>query len=196
MGRLYVAYFNRPADPGSFEIFQTRLPDGRTAIQGELEVLANRSFNPSQDYRSMYAGMSNSQIVNQLYLNILDRNAEKGGLDFFTEALTNGDETVESIALQLSYAAQGTDRLVVINRIEVANIFTSKLDTASEKQGYVGYAAAASARSWLASVLATDSSKNAAILSADRAIIDAVAASRRSAPTRGFLFEQVKSGIE
>ena len=54
----------------------------------------------------MYAGMSDSQIVNQLYLNLFGRNAEPGGLDHFTEAneLTNGDQTVESIALQLSYS--------------------------------------------------------------------------------------------
>jgi hypothetical protein len=194
--RLYVAYFNRPADPGGFEFYQARLPDGRTALQDELEVVANTWFNPSQEYLSMYAGMSDSQIVNQLYLNIFGRNAEPGGLNFWANALTNGDETVESIALQLSYSAQGDDRLVVNNRIEAANVFTSKLDTSSEKEGYVGNAAAASARSWLALVLATDSSKNTAILGADQAIIETTTAGRLSPPVRGFLFEQVKAGIE
>ena len=194
--RLYVAYFNRPADPGGFEFYQARLPDGRTALQDELEVVANTWFNPSQEYLSMYAGMSDSQIVNQLYLNIFGRNAEPGGLNFWANALTNGDETVESIALQLSYSAQGDDRLVVNNRIEAANVFTSKLDTSSEKEGYVGNAAAASARSWLALVLATDSSKNTAILGADQAIIETTTAGRLSPPARGFLFEQVKAGIE
>jgi hypothetical protein len=194
--RLYVAYFNRPADPGGFEFYQARLPDGRTAIQDELEVVANTFFNPSQEYLSMYAGMSDSQIVNQLYLNIFGRNAEPGGLNFWANALTNGDQTVESIALQLSYSAQGDDRLVVINRIEAANVFTSKLDTSSEKEGYVGNAAAASARSWLALVLATDASKTAGILGADQAIIETTTAGRLSPPVRGFLFEQVKAGIE
>jgi hypothetical protein len=194
--RLYVAYFNRPADPGGFEFYQARLPDGRTALQDELEVVANTWFNPSQEYLSMYAGMSDSQIVNQLYLNIFGRNAEPGGLNFWANALTNGDETVESIALQLSYSAQGDDRLVVNNRIEAANVFTSKLDTSSEKEGYVGNAAAASARSWLALVLATDSSKNTAILGADQAIIETTTAGRLSPPVKGFLFEQVKAGIE
>ena len=194
--RLYVAYFNRPADPEGFEFYQARLPDGRTALQDELEVVANTWFNPSQEYLSMYAGMSDSQIVNQLYLNIFGRNAEPGGLDFWANALTNGDETVESIALQLSYSAQNDDRLVVANRIEAANVFTSKIDTSSEREGYVGNAAAASARSWLALVLATDSSRNAAILSADQAIIETTTAGRLSTPARGFLFEQIKAGID
>ena len=33
--RLYLAYFNRPADPRGFELYQTRLPDGRAALQDE-----------------------------------------------------------------------------------------------------------------------------------------------------------------
>ena len=84
---------------------------------------------------------------------------------------------------------------MVNNRIEAANVFTSKLDTSSEKEGYVGNAAAASARSWLALVLATDSSKNTAILGADQAIIETTTAGRLSPPVRGFLFEQVKAGV-
>ena len=106
------------------------------------------------------------------------------------------NETVESIALQLSYSAQNDDRLVVANRIEAANVFTSKIDTSSERECYVGNAAAASARSWLALVLATDSSRNAAILSADQAIIETTTAGRLSTPARGFLFEQIKAGID
>ena len=79
----------------------------------------------------MYAGMSDSQIVNQLYLNIFGRNVEPGGLNLWANPLINGDETVESIALKLSYSAQGDDRLVVINRVETANFFTSKVDKSS-----------------------------------------------------------------
>jgi len=49
---------------------------------------------------------------------------------------------------------------------------------------------------WLALVLATDSSKNTAILGADQAIIETTTAGRLSPPVKGFLFEQVKAGIE
>jgi hypothetical protein len=144
----------------------------------------------------MYAGMSDSQIVNQLCLNIFGRNAEPGGLNFWANALTNGDETVESIALRLNCSAQGDDRLVVNNRVEPENVVTSKIGTLSEKEGYVGIAAAASARSWLASMLATDKSKTAAILSADQATIETTTAGRLSPPAREFLFEQVKAGTK
>ena len=81
-----------------------------------------------------------------------------------------------SIALQLSYSAQGTDADVVSNRIEAANSFTTGLNTAEEINGYSGDAAAASARAWLATVSSDSASKDAAIAGVDTAVSDAVAA--------------------
>ena len=57
-------------------------------------------------------------------------------------------------------------------------------------------AAAAMARSWLASVLATEKSKNAAILSADQRIIEVTTGARLWPPARGFLVEQAAAGLE
>ena len=69
--RLYVAYFNRPADPVSMSVYESLLPTDRAATQAELQALAETYFSPSTEYQSMYAGKSNTQIVDQLYQNIL-----------------------------------------------------------------------------------------------------------------------------
>jgi len=174
--RLYVAYFNRPADPVSMSVYESLLPTDRVASQAELQALAEQYFSPSAEYTSLYAGMSNTQIVNQLYQNIFGREAEPDGLVYWAGELTAGRQTVASIALQLSYSAQGTDADVVSNRIEAANAFTTGLNTTDEITGYSGDAAAASARSWLATVGSDDASKDAAVAGVDAAITAAVAA--------------------
>ena len=184
--RLYVAYFNRPADPVSLAVYESLLPSDRAATQAELQALADQYFSPSAEYQSLYAGMSNTQIVNQLYQNIFGREAEVDGLVYWAAELTAGRQSVASIALQLSYSAQGTDADVVANRIEAANAFTDGLNTSAEITGYSGDAAAASARSWLATVGSDAASKDAAIAGVDTAISDAVAASNPADPAQTF----------
>jgi hypothetical protein len=174
--RLYVAYFNRPADPVSLATYESLLPSDRVATQAELEALANTYFSPSAEYTANYAGLSNAGIVNQLYLNIFGREAEPDGLIHWAGQLSSGAQTVASIALQLSYSAQGTDADVVANRIAASVAFTEGLDTTAEITGFSGNSAASSARSWLATVGSTDASKDAAIAGVDSAISSAVAA--------------------
>ena len=40
--RLYVAYFNRPADPVSMSVYESLLPTDRAATQAELQALAEQ----------------------------------------------------------------------------------------------------------------------------------------------------------
>ena len=78
--RLYVAYFNRPADPVSLSVYESLLPSDRVATQAELQDLAETYFSPSPEYTSMIDGKSSAQIVDQLYQNIFGRSAEPAGL--------------------------------------------------------------------------------------------------------------------
>ena len=174
--RLYVAYFNRPADPVSLAVYEALLPTDREATQAELQAIADQYFSPSAEYQDMYAGKSNAQIVDQLYQNIFGREAEPAGLVAWAAELTSGTQTVASLALQLSYSAQGTDADVVANRIEAATAFTTALDTSGEITGYSGNDAAASARNWLATVGSDTASKDSAIAGVDAAVTSAIAA--------------------
>ena len=62
-------------------VYESLLPTDRAATQAELQALAEQYFSPSAEYtRGLYAGMSNTQIVNQLYQNIFGRAAEVDGL--------------------------------------------------------------------------------------------------------------------
>ena len=64
--RLYVAYFNRPADPASLAVFEGLLPTDRAATQAELQAIAEQYFSPSAEYTDRYSGKSNAEIINTL----------------------------------------------------------------------------------------------------------------------------------
>ena len=182
--RLYVAYFNRPADPVSLAVYEAMLPSDRVATQAELLVVAETYFSPSAEYTTNFDGKSNSQVVDLLYQNIFGRSAEAEGLISWATKLTDGSITVAELALQLSYSAQGTDATVVDARIEAATTFTNNLDTAEEITGYSGDAAAAEGKKYLAQISGTlpttdeaiTAQKDAAITNVDASISAAVAA--------------------
>ena len=175
--RLYVAYFNRPADPASLAVYEAMLPTDREATQAELEALAEAYFSPSQEYQDLYSGMSNSQIINQMYQNLFGRDAEPAGLLHWTGKLIDGSETFASIALQLTYSAQGTDLDSINAKITAATAFTTEVASTSDNIiGFSGNAAAASARSWLATVT-DDASATSAVAGVATAVANSVAAS-------------------
>ena len=116
--RLYVAYFNRPADPVSLAVYEAMLPTDRVATQAELQVIAEAYFSPSAEYTTNFAGKSNTQIVDQLYQNIFGRPAEADGLISWAAKLADGSTTVAELALQLSFSAQGTDTTIFTIKIE------------------------------------------------------------------------------
>ena len=142
--RLYVAYFNRPADPTGLARYEAMLSSTAAATQAELEAIAETYFSPSAEYTANFDGLSNEATVNKLYQNLFGRDAEPAGLLEWSLALADGSETVASIALQLSYSAQNEDADTVANKIEAAGAFTAALDTTAEIVGYSGDAAAAS----------------------------------------------------
>ncbi len=183
--RLYVAYFNRPADPASLSVFEGLLPADRVATQAELQALAEQYFSPSAEYTARYANMSNAEIVNTLYQNLFGRDAEAGtdgGLLHWTGKLDTGAESFASIALQLSYSAQGTDADSITAKIAAANAFTTEVaSTSANIIGFNGNDAAASARTWLATV--TDAaSGTAAQAGVAAAVTSAVAAGNETTP--------------
>ena len=193
--RLYVAYFNRPADPVSLAVYEAMLPTDREATQAELLAVAEQYFSPSAEYTTNFEGKSNTQIVDQLYQNIFGRSAEADGLISWATKLTDGSITVAELALQLSFSAQGTDATVVNARIDAAVAFTNGLDTAEEITGYSGNAAAAEGRAYLAQISGTlpttdeaiTAQKDSAITNVDTSIAAAVAAGS-STPGSNYAF--------
>jgi len=120
------------------------------------------AFSASDEYKQMYAGKTEAEVVNQMYRNLFGRDAEEGGLKFWTEALAKGAVDIGNMAITMAIGAQGDDAKVVVNKVEVAEAFTLALDTPEEVNAYSGAAAAQLLRQFLAKVDASPQSVAAA----------------------------------
>jgi trimeric autotransporter adhesin len=146
--RLYVAYFNRPADPAGMAYWEQAI----AAAQGSTVAVA-AAFSGSDEYMNAYAGMDSAHIVNQVYLNLFGHNADAAGLDFWAKALTNKQMTVSDAVTQIASGAQGADLVAFQSKTAAASAFTNALDTAVEQLAYTGDTANRIAKIFLAGVV-------------------------------------------
>jgi hypothetical protein len=175
--QLYISYFGRPADYYGLQNFSAALaamnaPTTFAGVQAQVEAdktgvtalskLVN-SFNSSAESAALY-GTDNSQVgiakfVAAIYQNVLGREADIEGFNFWVNAITSGALTKANAATAITQgalnnqSAQGLlDAKTVQNKLAVATAFTTALDTPSEITAFSGDAAAAAARSLLAGV--------------------------------------------
>lgn len=169
--QLYISYFGRPADYFGLRNFADQLeamdaPTDYEELAAAVEAGDNagltalvQSFNSSEESIALY-GNDNSQLgmsrfVAAIYQNVLGREADPEGFDFWTKALANGEVTKANAAASITAAAlklEGEDAQTVQNKLAVATAFTDSLDTPSKFNAYAGEDAAAAARGLLQGV--------------------------------------------
>ena len=115
---FYVAYYGRPADPSGLTYWADRFD----ASDDLTEVLA--AFGESVEFTANFGSLTDSELVNNLYLQMFNRDAESEGLTFYTDLLTSGAATLASIAKQIVDGAQGNDVTVLANKATVAQTYT------------------------------------------------------------------------
>jgi hypothetical protein len=153
--KLYVAYFNRPADYEGLAFWEKVL----TAKNGDLAFVSS-TFAKSPEYQTQVAGKSYYQIVNQIYNNLFNRDADVTGLEFWAARLSAGTFTVDQIVKIIADNASDTDakdKTTYANKVAAATAFTAELNTAAEIIGYSGATANAAAKAWLSTVSTTES---------------------------------------
>lgn len=84
VARLYLAYFLRHPDEAGYEYWVGVRQSGRTLAQISAE------FVSSNEFRQRYGNLSNRQFVQLIYSNVLGRNADGEGLDYWTGVLDEG----------------------------------------------------------------------------------------------------------
>lgn len=169
--KLYVAFYNRPADVMGLAFHEANLESGTVTVASLAA-----GFAATAEYTNLYSGMSELQQVAALYTNLFGRTASLTEAQFWAMRMMNGLETVDTIALTLANSAQGTDATAVANKVTAATSFTTALDTLDEATGYNGNAATAVARTWLADVTDSAASLTTATASIGATITSAVTA--------------------
>jgi hypothetical protein len=145
--KLYVAYFNRPADFAGLNYWETVVE----AAAGDTTAVS-AAFAGSAEYAAEYGGMSNADVINQIYINLFGRPAEPSGIAYWANAVTNGDVTMSAAVTAIAAGAQGTDKVAYDSKVLVATAFTNALNTPAEQTGYSGDLANEAAKVFLATI--------------------------------------------
>jgi hypothetical protein len=155
--KLYVAYFNRPADPAGLAYWNS-------VVEAEKGSTARVSaaFAAEKEYTTEYANMTNAQIVDKVYQNLFGRAAEVAGKDYWAKLLDDKAITIDQVVTQIAAGAQGTDAEAYENKVVAATAFTAAVDTEVEIKAYSGAEANAVAKKFMAGIT-TDASLAAAI---------------------------------
>lgn len=190
--KLYVAYFNRPADYEGLAFWEQVL----TGNGGNVDAVS-AFFAQSPEYKDQNAGKSYYQIVNQIYLNLFNREADVPGLEHWSGLLRNGTFTVDKIVKIIADNASNTDaqdKTTYLNKVAAATAFTGELNSASEIIGYTGTAANQAAKNWLSTVGGTPESLSAAI--APAALASTVAAVANTGLATGGSTQNLTTGLD
>lgn len=138
--KLYVAYFNRPADPGGLQHWESAV----AANGGNLAVVS-ADFAKSAEYKAAYGSKTSLEAVNTVYQNLFGRDADLPGLKAWAAALDNKWTTIDNIVLEIAGGAKdGTnpgdaqDLTAFGSKVQAAVIFTDALDTTQEALAYNG----------------------------------------------------------
>ncbi len=101
IGRLYHAYLDREGDNGGLEYWLgTATP----------LIAISESFAASREFVIRYGAMSDRQFVDQIYRNVMKREADSGGRQFWTSQLDRG-QTRGAIMLSFSNSAEFKTRV-------------------------------------------------------------------------------------
>ncbi|MCC2971136.1 DUF4214 domain-containing protein [Massilia sp. IC2-476] len=148
--KLYVAFFNRPADYYGLQYW-----DGVIAKSGNATAVLSQlaaSFAQSKEYTDTYAGQNTRQVINNIYKNLFGRSAEEAGLEYWNNEIAAGRVTLSNAVLMISAGAQNADKTAFASKVTAATSFTDALDTTDERLGYSGEKANAVAKTYIASV--------------------------------------------
>ncbi|MFC5551299.1 DUF4214 domain-containing protein [Massilia aerilata] len=145
--KLYVAYFSRPADVAGLAYWTNVLatyPDGYQK--------ASSDFAASAEYKAIYAGMNNSEVVSAVYQHLFGRPAEAAGVDYWAKLLDQKAITIDNVVTQIAGGALGNDKVAYNGKVAVASAFTTHMDLTSEQQAYSTQAGLKTGFDYLASV--------------------------------------------
>ena len=123
--QLYIAYFSRPCDPAGLD-YWTDQGISRSAFA------ANMYLQP--EFKNVNGNLSVESQVNQIYLNLFNRNADATGLLYWTSQIEKGALQLASIANDLIWASENnpggsSDASTLANKTSAAVSYTTQVRT-------------------------------------------------------------------
>jgi|GEM_PF-1450401 len=121
--RSYIAYYNRPGDPGGVEYWANRLDGGES-----LNTLIN-SFANSPEASALYEGVSTADLIVLVYDQSFGRTPDDGGRDYWAGRIDSGELTPGEALLTIVEGASGDDLLIIDNKVDFSVQVTNSFAT-------------------------------------------------------------------
>ncbi|MDH4396064.1 MAG: hypothetical protein QE278_10325 [Limnobacter sp.] len=152
--KLYIAYFGRPADPAGLAFYLAKV---NQRFDGDTRPILAEFFD-STEYKTLYnfditKAEGRQAAVNQVYQNLLNRQADAEGLAFYSNKLEqNPSSGLSLLVLDVLGGVRNLDVDTIENKLLAASVFTQRLDTQAERDSYNGNRAVLVAREYLSGI--------------------------------------------
>lgn len=141
--KLYIAYFNRPADVDGLKYW--------AASSMSLKDISN-SFAAQKEYKDVYENLGVRQVINAIYKNMFGHEADFAGLNYWVDEISAGRATLGTAAFLILTGAKDADKVAIDSKASAADAFTKAMDTTAETAAYETTAGKALAKVWLSKV--------------------------------------------
>ena len=155
--KIYIAYYQRPADPLGLIYWAQRLDVSNGNLNEIIDAFAN-----SPEAQSLYGSIDENNIGNvikAIYQAAFNRDPDPIGLEFYTNGFKEGKFTPATIMLDILNGAQADDLIILNNKVQSAINFTKAIDPELDGENllatYAGNEDAQKARDFLKDVGAT-----------------------------------------
>jgi hypothetical protein len=120
LSELYVSYFDRAPDADGLAYWKDELSSGRMSLDGIAENWANEQ----PEFQEKYEGLSEDEFINQVYQNVLGREPDDAGKEYWAAELANGKIPASHFIQAVSNGAKAStgnpdDAALVNNKAEV-----------------------------------------------------------------------------
>jgi|GEM_PF-1264379 len=130
VAQLYVATFDRAPDTSGLVYWSTN-----QNLQ-TIELIAESFFDQPETQEMYPSSMPNEEFVNNIYNNVLNRDADPAGLAYWANALNSGAVTRHHTILAIANGAVGQDRVTISNKTEVGLYYAQFGEHLTGEQSY------------------------------------------------------------
>ena len=107
--RLYDTVYDRRPDAGGYEFWHNAMHDGLP-----LRAVADQ-FVTAPEFQARYGAPDNRGFVQLLYNNVLDREGDAGGIEFWTNSLNSGSTTRTDVVIGFSESLEHQAKVLPIS---------------------------------------------------------------------------------